>query len=438
MDIDPTHPYAVMQRNAYEKLASEWNIDNLGGEKVVGHFHQHNVYEDYELLFKNIESPDKIMLDFGCGPGRNLVKYHGRFARIDGVDISQNNLDCAVKWLNHNGITEHGNLYRNDGLTLTNVPPETYDIVMSVITMQHISVYEVRYSLFQDMFRVLKTGGWITIQMGYGPGRPAGVDYYSNNTSVEGTNGNADVLVTDPNQLKDDLEKMGYRNFSYEIRPVGPGDLHTNWIFFRAQKVSSEDNNILYDTTNVWRALRYEFMEKHYVANHFMDKTVLEVGAAWGHIGSHFLNVWKAKEVTCTDHFQGWVDIISERHPNIKSYVQNINDPWPTDVHYDVLIHMGVLYHQPPELVEVRLREACSICTEMILETAVDKHSNDPNHIQRVPQPPLKDLWEPIATEYCLPSVEYVSRILTEAGMRFTTQRYAEDNRCLWFCEKIK
>ena len=225
-----------MQRNEYEGLASGWSPEGVGGESVVAHFGQHNAYGDYELLFTDIESPEKIILDFGCGPGRNLVKYHGRFARIDGVDIGQNNLNNAAKWLEYNNITNPGNLYRNDGVSLNTVPSDTYDIVMSVITMQHIAVYDIRYSLFQDMFRVLKPDGWITIQMGYGPDRQGGVPYFANDTKIGGTNGFHDVLVTDVNDLKNDLEKIGYRNFSFQIRPVGPGDLHNQWIFFRAQK----------------------------------------------------------------------------------------------------------------------------------------------------------------------------------------------------------
>lgn len=34
------------------------------------------------------------VLDFGCGPGRNIVKYNKRFNRIDGVDIAKEFFSC--------------------------------------------------------------------------------------------------------------------------------------------------------------------------------------------------------------------------------------------------------------------------------------------------------------------------------------------------------
>jgi ubiquinone/menaquinone biosynthesis C-methylase UbiE len=203
----------------------------------VGSFDAHNAYEDYEQLFMNLNLIDKIMLDFGCGPGRNIVKYWNRLARIDGADISHINLQKANEWIRYNGFPEnYSKLYHVDGISLDTVPSNTYDIVMSVITMQHICVYDIRMAILTDMYRVLKNNGWITLQMGYGPDRVGAVDYYANDYTKDNTNGACDVLVTNEKQLSTDLEKIGFRNFSCSIHPCGPGDLHNNWIFFRSQK----------------------------------------------------------------------------------------------------------------------------------------------------------------------------------------------------------
>jgi hypothetical protein len=45
-----------------------------------------------------------------------------------------------------------------------------------------------------------------------------------------------DTRIESPNEIKSDLEKIGFSNFDYDIRPVGPGDSHSSWIFFRAKK----------------------------------------------------------------------------------------------------------------------------------------------------------------------------------------------------------
>lgn len=183
---------------------------------------------------------------------------------------------------------------------------------------------------------------------------------------------------------------------------------------------------------NRWREKRITIIAEHYGPEYFRGKTVLEVGAALGHIGAHFANIWDAK-VSCSDHYKPWVDIIHDRHPNIMAFVQDINTPWP-ECHYDVIVHMGVLYHQPPHFVEPRLIEACQRCDELILESSVSKYDS-PYHIESHPRPPNRDLYESVATEYCVPSKSCIDRILTEANMTFTSICYAE-SRYIWFGTK--
>ena len=235
--VDKDNEYTKMQLNQYDREAHEWTIDN--NWKVVGSNHDDlNNYNDFNLMFEKFENLDKqIVLDFGCGPGRNLVKYYHSFSRLDGCDISNVNLEKAREWLSYHKLDSTVlNLYQTDGISLRPIPSESYDLIMSTITMQHISVYDIRYSIFSDMFRVLKSGGWITIQMGYGSKRQGAVEYYENSYNAPGTNGMCDVKVTDSQQLENDLIKIGFRNFSYEIRDCHPLDLHSNWIYFRAQK----------------------------------------------------------------------------------------------------------------------------------------------------------------------------------------------------------
>ena len=107
---------------------------------------------------------------------------------------------------------------------------------MSVIAMQHICVYDIRYSIMKDMYRVLKSGGAIAIQMGYGSPSPMTVGYYENYYDAQGTNRTCDVCIETPEQLEKDLLEIGYKDFQYTIGPVGPGDIHPNWIYFNAYK----------------------------------------------------------------------------------------------------------------------------------------------------------------------------------------------------------
>ena len=234
--MDPSNKYTQMQSEAYDREAKTWNLSNLN--PVVGSFWAHNNWSDYEYLFKDIDDlENKQVLDFGCGPGRNIVKYYNAFKNIDGVDLSQINLDNAKLWIQHNQLnSENIHLFLCNGVDLSAIPDYKYDVVMSTICMQHICVYDIRKNYLKEFFRVLKSGGYITLQMGYGENSPMTVDYYANNYDALGTNRGCDTRITDYKQVESDLNEIGFKNFKHYIRPTGPGDCHPNWIFFSAQK----------------------------------------------------------------------------------------------------------------------------------------------------------------------------------------------------------
>ena len=229
--------YSKMQEHLYNVLASDWSLENR--DPVVGSFDAHNNWKDYEdYLWKDItDLKNKKVIDFGCGPGRNLVRWASYMAKLDGVDISSINLDKAKVWISANGLNpDNFDLYKGEGTGIASVPSDSYDVVMSTIAMQHICVHDIRVNLLKEFHRVLKDGGKITIQMGFGPNHPRSVDYYENYYDANTSNGGMDTRVEDPNQLREDLEKIGFKNFNSYIRPVGPGDSHNNWIFFNAEK----------------------------------------------------------------------------------------------------------------------------------------------------------------------------------------------------------
>lgn len=225
--------YLAMQKSHYDIEASKWSLENR--DPVVGFYKFHESWSDYdEVLFKDFDTNGLVALEYGCGPGRNLIRFSPRFERVDGVDISKINLEKAVINLNDAGVAIP-NLYHNNG---SNIPAEdeTYDVAFSVICLQHICVHEIRYKIMEEIYRVLKKGGKFCAQMGFG-GRPdgTGVKYYDNYYSAGSTNGACDVSIESEDFLKSDLEKIGFKNYKSDFRTPCQ-DYHRQWIWFQVEK----------------------------------------------------------------------------------------------------------------------------------------------------------------------------------------------------------
>lgn len=226
--------YLNMQLNWYENRAKDWSLKNKN--PVVGSYEAHNKWKDYhDYLFPKVDTTDMIALEYGCGPARNLIHFHEKFKRIDGVDIGPLNIENARKNLEEAGIPLP-NLHVNDG---KNIPEKdnTYDLVFSVICLQHIASYSVRDHIIQEIHRVLKDDGYFCFQMGYGGRkRQQWVEYHEDAFDAKATNGYHDVSVTDEKYLVDHLTKIGFKDIVTFIRPTGPGDHHVNWIWVQCKK----------------------------------------------------------------------------------------------------------------------------------------------------------------------------------------------------------
>lgn len=231
--------YLEMQKNYYNREASNWSLQSR--DPVVGSYDRHNNFYDYdEYLFPKIDTSGMIAIEYGCGPGRNLIRFKDRFKRIDGVDIAEINLEKAKINLESNHISD-SKLFLTTG---DNIPTESsiYDVVFSVICLQHICVHSVRMKIMEDCFRVLKDEGYFCFQMGYGSVRsdgyvkPGSVHYYDNHIQANATNGDSDTRVDNVDFLINDLKSIGFKEIRYHIGAVGPGDSHGNWIWVQAKK----------------------------------------------------------------------------------------------------------------------------------------------------------------------------------------------------------
>lgn len=232
--IDPQNRYTKMQKEYYESTA------DLMAETDHEHHNKNPDYWNY-LLFHVIDTnvwDGKKALDLGCGTGRNimnLLKKTAHWSRVDGVDISKNNIDHVLARLKEEKWPKDKcNLYVSNGVDLSGIEDNTYDFIMSTIVLQHIAVHEIRYNLLKEVYRVLKPGGMISFQMGFGEGYGK-AEYTENAYNAKGTNTVHDVIVRRPEQIQKDLDQIGFKSFDYCIRPSF-SDGHPQWIFFTAKK----------------------------------------------------------------------------------------------------------------------------------------------------------------------------------------------------------
>ena len=200
----------------------------------------HNGNPDYwNILVKDTEDSEyrnKIGLDFACGCGRNVLNLYNRFKRMDGVDISPELIkECEKNFENFEVEPERYNFFACNGVSLDIIQDNTYDFIMSTIALQHICVHDIRFNYFKEFFRVMKSGGVLSFQMGFGTQHSNTRDYYDNYYDATGTNSECDVRVTDPNDIVNELELLGFSNITYIIRPAWD-DRHGEWIFVRAEK----------------------------------------------------------------------------------------------------------------------------------------------------------------------------------------------------------
>jgi SAM-dependent methyltransferase len=173
----------------------------------------------------------------------------------------------------------------------------------------------------------------------------------------------------------------------------------------------------------VWRARRIAAILDEYGHRFFGGKRILEVGAGFGAIGAFFAML--EADVTCIEGRAENVRVLRSRYPFVKAVHHDLAEGLPGQDIYDVLIHMGVLYHLPEA--EPALRAACHRCQHMVLETEV-ADSDDPNLVLS-------------AKEYAYgydqslvglgsrPSPAFVERILKEEGFSFSR---ITDGRCNW------
>lgn len=114
------------------------------------HTHDHDVSQNIESLLRNINSqPPWQLLDFGCGPGRDLKSFKKLGHHIIGLDGSSNFCDMARE-------LSGCEVWQQDFLQL-DLPDSYFDGIFANATLFHIPRQELPRVL-KDLYHSMKPG----------------------------------------------------------------------------------------------------------------------------------------------------------------------------------------------------------------------------------------------------------------------------------------
>lgn len=106
--------------------------------------------------------PGESALDFGCGVGRLTRALATHFAHVDGVDISEQMIADARR-LNRDYPNCTFTVNTSDNLRL--FPDASFDMIYSVIVLQHLPDRQLIAAYLSEFMRTLKPGGLLVFQL---------------------------------------------------------------------------------------------------------------------------------------------------------------------------------------------------------------------------------------------------------------------------------
>jgi SAM-dependent methyltransferase len=153
--------YARMQKAFYDETAEE--VEELVGNYA---YHENFPYETHLLhLYGDIRKP--VLADpgtargfeIGCGEGRMIRRMARVLRQVDGADISEKMVGAARE------RTPGAEIFLSSGTDCGGASSNSYDFAYCAISMQHISVYDTRARILDDVVRILKPGACATLQL---------------------------------------------------------------------------------------------------------------------------------------------------------------------------------------------------------------------------------------------------------------------------------
>jgi ubiquinone/menaquinone biosynthesis C-methylase UbiE len=151
--VDPL--YAVLTAPQYRHRGGDHDEFFKTGEEFVGF-----VLGECDRL--GLAQHPGRALDFGCGVGRVTVPLGGRFDSVTGLDVAQSMVDTA-RQLHADRPNCRFEVHRAEDLS--RYGDETFDLVVSVLVLQHLPTTQAILAYLGEFVRVLRPGGALVVQL---------------------------------------------------------------------------------------------------------------------------------------------------------------------------------------------------------------------------------------------------------------------------------
>lgn len=198
MKTDPEQPVDLTLRHYNERAEDFWH-----GTR------EHDVSQNIEALISHIEGPGPhTILDFGCGPGRDLATFSRLGHRAVGLDGAQRFAEMAREY---SGCE----VWQQDFLKLA-LPPRHFDGIFANASLFHVPTRELPRVL-RELHATLK---------------PRGVLFSSNprGKNEEGWNAGRYGVYHDLESWRAYLQAAGFAEITHYYRPHGRPRVAQPWL----------------------------------------------------------------------------------------------------------------------------------------------------------------------------------------------------------------
>ena len=162
-----------------------------------------------------------------------------------------------------------------------------------------------------------------------------------------------------------------------------------------------------------WRMKRINKIVSLLGEDFFKDKEVLELGCGWGDVGLYFENL--GAKLTFADAREEHLSEVRKHSPEASVIQVDQDKNWNLEKKFDLIIHMGVLYHLANWKQDLRC--ALKHSDLMILESIVANDESDSyEYINNEP----KGYDQAFNKIGCRPSAAYIEKELADMNYKFT------------------